>query len=238
MGGEAHQIPDQVPSWATLLVERLAQDPTLPEEYLIKLRSQLTTLPTAAPKQAKDLSRPATIRTQAELEKVGAALKSEPVVSIDLETAGLDPRRGEIVGFGIACGQGTYYIPTGHRFPESHQLLPDQLVAQDVARVLGLEHLPLVAHNAKFELKWLRRQAGINPTFVWDTMLVARLLRCDLPADLKETARRVLDVPEWGLDKKELEQIQHLPVDRVARYCGKDAFYTLELMRRQQSCLA
>jgi ribonuclease D len=117
-------------------------------------------------------------------------------------------------------------------------LLPDQFTAPEVAAALGLGRLPLVAHNAKFELKWLRRHAGISPHFVWDTMLVARLLRSDLPSGLKETAVRELDVPDWGLSKEELGRIQFLPIDRVARYCAKDVWYTLQLMRRQQACLA
>ena len=58
-----------------------------------------------------------------------------------------------------------------------------------------------------------------------------------LPAGLKEMATRELDVPDWGLPHADLQRIQYLPIDRVARYCAKDAYYSLDLMRRQQQCL-
>jgi hypothetical protein len=44
-------------------------------------------------------------------------------------------------------------------------------------------------------------------------------------------------VPEWGLSSRELGEIQVLPVDRVARYCAKDCYYTLQLYQMQQACL-
>src|SRR5262249_49173660 len=53
-------------------------------------------------------------------------------------------------------------------------------------------------HNAKFELAWLRRHAGIDPDFAWDTLLAARLLRPDLDAGLKAVAERELDAPAGG----------------------------------------
>ena len=69
-------------------------------------------------------------------------------------------------------------------------------------------------------------------------MLAARLLRSDLPAELKDLAVRELDVPDWGLTKADIERVQFLPIERVARYCAKDCRYTLELYRRQRACLA
>jgi len=35
---------------------------------------------------------------------------------IGLETAGLDPRAGVVVGIGLAVAQRTYYVPINHRF--------------------------------------------------------------------------------------------------------------------------
>ena len=49
---------------------------------------------------------------------------------------------------------------------------------------------------------------------------------------LKEMAVRELDVPDWSLSKADMARLRYLPVGRVARYCGKDGWHTLQLVRR------
>jgi DNA polymerase I-like protein with 3'-5' exonuclease and polymerase domains len=96
----------------------------------------------------------------------------------------------------------------------------------------------MIGHNAKYEYKWLFHHGKIRCQFAWDTMIAARLLRSDLPADLKSLAARDLDVPEWDLPKGEKARIRFLPIEDVAAYCAKDCWYTLMLYRRQKECLA
>jgi DNA polymerase-1 len=163
-------------------------------------------------------------------------IKDADEVVIDLETSALDPGSGEIVGVGLAMAGGNFYLPVTHRFPETGLLRPGQLPLDVVVRKLDLARLPLIAHNAKFEFRWLRRHAGLACTFAWDTMIAARLLRSDRSAELKDVAARELDVPDWGMTKADIEQVQFLPIERVARYCVKDCRFTLELYWRQQMC--
>jgi DNA polymerase-1 len=185
-----------------------------------------------------DPTTPTVVRERKALKQISEQLGGVDEVALDLETSSLDPCSGEVVGVGLSCAGANYYIPTGHRFVESEQLRPDQLPLDAIVNVLRLEQRPLIAHNAVFEFRWLRRHAGIACRFVWDVMLAARLLASHLPADLKDVAMRELDVPDWSLPKAEISQVQFLSIDRVARYCGKDCRYTLELYRRQRSCLA
>jgi DNA polymerase I-like protein with 3'-5' exonuclease and polymerase domains len=226
-------------TWAASLVARLSQGPDAPPaDDLAVLNAQLVAFSTAmTPPPPPDPTVPVVVRDQHGVEELGRALATEAIVALDLETSALDPAAGEIVGIGVAANDATFYIPIAHRLQETGALLPDQLSLGAVVEALGLVGRIFVAHNAKFELRWLRHHTGITPKFAWDTMLAARLLRSDLSADLEEVALRELDVPAWGLSKQEIGRIQLLPIDRVARYCAKDVRYALQLMRRQQQCL-
>jgi DNA polymerase I len=225
--------------WVQNLLSELTRDPrSASSEELAILRSQAAALATKKPPNLPPTGVcVSVVKTEHQLQEVATSLSRQAVVAIDLETTGLDPHQGEIVGVGLAAMNAAYYIPTAHRFESTKDLLPDQFCVSHVVDILGVEHLPLIAHNAKVELKWLRCHANVVPHFVWDTMLAARLLRSDLPVDLKEVAMRELDVPDWGLSRNELRTIQFLPVEQVARYCGKDAAHTLALMGKQHECL-
>jgi DNA polymerase I-like protein with 3'-5' exonuclease and polymerase domains len=226
-----------VREWATALVAGLTQNAAVPARDRATLQSQLlamdqdhSTLPSNGPVD------PLIVRNLDSLKQLATTLGSEPALALDLETSHIDPRKGEIVGVGLATVDKTYYIPTGHRSGPDQRLLPDQIPAGEVARLLALDKLPVVAHNAKFELKWLRYHAGVTIRIAWDSMLAAKLLRSELPASLKEVAQRELDALDWGLSAQEMKEIQYLPIDRVARYCAKDVYYTLKLMQRQKAC--
>ena len=213
--------PVIVADWANALVEEMRQlGKTLPGEELAVLQAQLVDVRREETDQVPtppDPTLPTIIRDTGLLEQLAQAVCDEPAVAIDLETSSLDHRTGEIVGVGFAVTTGVFYVPTAHRAKENHGMLPDQLPLRKLADAIDFDHIPLVAHNAKFELKWLRHHLGVRLRFAWDTQIAARLLRADKPAGLKELAIRELDVPDWGLTKRELGQIQLLPVDRVAR---------------------
>ena len=231
-----------VPKWAASLAERFSSNLTPDVTALLRAQAMLLSQPSDA---AGNSEQPGNtnqhtvtiIRTQKALRELYLHFQSATLVAIDLETHGLNPRRGEIVGIGIAVANDAFYIPTAHKFEESGQLLPDQLTATQVARALKLQALPLVAHNSKFELSWLRQHTGVTPNIVWDTMLAARLQRSDLSADLEKLAVRMLDVPGWSLPQDQIKQIQTLPIDQVARYCAKDCIYTLRITEKQKPCL-
>lgn len=183
-----------------------------------------------------DPTAPTIVRGRKHMKQVASLLIDASDVAIDLETNSLDPRGGEIVGVGLAAGDANYYVPVAHRF-ENEKMRPDQLPVDVVARELRIDRLPLIAHNAKFEFRWLRRHAAITCHFVWDTMLAARLMASHISADLKTLASREMDVLDWSLPKEEIEAIQFMTIERAARYCAKDCRHTLELSRRQRQCL-
>ena len=224
--------------WAKDLLTELS--PLVSDEDAILLKSQAEivdrpTAPTAA--APPDPTKPTVVRTQAALKDVAKKVAAAADVVVDLETRGLDPRKGEIVGIGLALPEGPFYIPISHRFEENGGLRPCQLPLVDVLMALRLQEKHLIGHNAKYESKWLKHYGNFRCRFVWDTMIAARLLHSDLPADLKTVASRELDVPDWGLSKAEITQVAFLPIEAVAAYCAKDCCYTLMLYRRQLACL-
>ena len=226
-------------SWAQQFID--THGDTLPPECVEFLSSQIVELekePVDVAPLPPDPKKPTIIRDRKGLEKAASELAIDVELAFDIETAGLDPLRGEIVGLGFATGELAYYVPTGHRFQADGSLLPDQLQVSTVARALKLAERRMIAHNAKFELRWLRRHAGIECHFIWDTMLGAALLRSDLSAKLKDAGPRELDVPDWSLPKDEMKNMQFLPVPRVADYCAADCYYTFLLYRKQIRCLA
>jgi DNA polymerase I-like protein with 3'-5' exonuclease and polymerase domains len=213
----------------------------LSDDEMATCSAQVETIgcpPAKAVALAPDPTAPRVVRDRKTLEEIAGLVGAAAEVAIDLETSGLDSRLGEIVGIGLAIGDDlNFYVPVAHRAPETKLLRPDQLSLHAVVQALHFDRLPLIAHNAKFELRRLCFHAGVTCHFVWDTMIAARLLASHLPADLKVVAARELDVPDWSLSKADMARMQFLPVDQVARYCAKDCRYTLDLYRRQKACL-
>jgi DNA polymerase-1 len=225
-------------AWALDLINRQPDDfPAEERVLLVNQAKAFADIARTAPPLLPDPTAPEIIRNRKALKQLGTSVAGADVVVIDLETSALDPRNGEIVGIGLALATSTYYLPISHRLEDSKLLLPDQLHLDAVVQALSLGSLSVAAHNAKFEFRWLRHHTGVVCNFVWDTMVAARLLRSDQSAELKDLAVRELDVPDWGMTKAEIERVQFMPIDRVARYCAKDCWYTLELMRKQQTCL-
>jgi len=232
--------PTTVTEWAELLLSEFEQTGGTTEHDLEILRHQVADLNT---EEASDGIEPKerkfeVVRSRQDLEQVAEAVAAADVVALDLETTSINHRNGEIVGVGLAISEQEFYVPVAHRFPETGEPVPDQLPLSVVVGVLDLTCLQLIAHNAKFELHWLRTHAGVNCTFLWDTMLAARLLRSDKRARLKEVAMRVLDVADWSLPKTDMGELAVMPVDTVARYCCLDCRMTRRLYEEQIKCLA
>jgi uracil-DNA glycosylase family 4 len=91
-----------------------------------------------------------------------------------------------------------------------------------------------VAHNAKFDTKWLQHFSKIEeftPTF--DTICAAALLDENRPKGLKPLAQMLLGAEPWGIDTTDL---MNEPIDNVLEYNGLDTWHTLRLffVLRQQ----
>jgi DNA polymerase-1 len=101
------------------------------------------------------------VRQQADLAAVAQAVDESARVRLDTETTGLDPRADRVRLLTLATDRGTWLIDC---FAVDPRPVFDVLAAR-----------PLVAHNAAFDLGFLRR-LGFVPGAVHDTVLLSRLL--------------------------------------------------------------
>lgn len=83
-----------------------------------------------------------------------------------------------------------------------------------------------IAHNAKFDTRWLVHfgMRDLLPTF--DTIIAASLLNEDRQKGLKPLAQQILGADPWGIDTKDL---LHTPLSEVLDYNGLDTWHTLRL---------
>lgn len=90
-----------------------------------------------------------------------------------------------------------------------------------------------IAHNGKFDNRWLR-QWGVERYLTFDTMLAAHLLDENRRKSLKELAHMELGVPNWAIETKELLKT---PIMEVLEYNALDTWYTYWLYRKFRSQL-
>lgn len=154
-------------------------------------------------------------------------------VSYDIETtiaAETDPD-ATIISISLTVADGpnmstahTYDIPLDH--PESWFRRAWRRII--VAIVKAMLRCPRrVAHNAKFDTKWLQHFSGIDeltPTF--DTIVAAALLDENRPKGLKPLGSMLLGADAWGIDTRDL---MAEPIEEVLEYNGLDTWHTLRL---------
>src|SRR5690606_17979542 len=169
--------------------------------------------------------------------KLSFALRSAAVCSFDLETSGFDETAegAFIVSLGVTLRHaktGTltcWAVPLQHAdsvYKDSWQTLLSNL-AELMRRV------PVrLAHNGKFDCKWLVQFGAPVPTNE-DTMLMAHILDENRRKSLKHLAAILLQAPEWDIEIKNGKRAltwyeQHALAD-ILRYNALDTWHTLRL---------
>lgn len=179
------------------------------------------------------------VTTKAALRDTLAAVRASSVVAYDVETTGAaeyDPGAA-IVTIALTTSASptemvdphTYEIPLYH--PESPGWMRDSWEGIVRAIIRALKRVKkLVAHNAKFDTKWMRHHAKDHeflPTF--DTIVAAAILDENRPKGLKELCQMLLGADPWGIDTKDL---LNTPLDDVMEYNGLDTWHDLRLYYR------
>lgn len=172
------------------------------------------------------------IRTVAQLKAMDAHL-SEGVVaaSFDVESTGFNEWDDDAALVSISVSAKlesgeivNYAVPLYH--PQSPFRKDWRKVLDFVCRIAGRSP-KRVAHNGKFDLRWLRQfssQADWPLTF--DTMLAAHLLDEARQKSLKPLAQQILGAEPWGIDTRDLLRT---PLVEVLEYNGLDTYWTLRL---------
>jgi len=192
--------------------------------------------------------RPELITTPSALEALTARLlaATDPAapVALDTETTALNPFRAELVGIGLAWGEGPTelaYIPIGHQPPAAEDLLsapppaPQQLpldaVLTALAPWLASAAHPKTLQNAKYDrLILLRHGLGLDGV-VMDTLLADYLRDANARHGLEELAER-----NFGFRPKSYSELvakgadfSSVPIEEAALYCGMDVHLTWRL---------
>lgn len=172
------------------------------------------------------------VRTRDGLRAMLTALRGSLVVAYDIEsnwTEWTDPDAAIVSIALTASSDGTMETAHTYEIPLFHPESPFRHAWQQIIAMIckALRRVPkLVAHNAKFDTKWMRHfgQSDISPTF--DTIIATALLDENRPKGLKPLAQMLLGAEPWGIDTKDLLTT---PLDEVLVYNGLDTWHTLRL---------
>ncbi|MFO8155401.1 MAG: 5'-3' exonuclease H3TH domain-containing protein, partial [Thiohalospira sp.] len=88
-------------------------------------------------------------------------LEAAEWVVLDTETTSLDYMRADLVGIGVADGDGGAYIPMAHAFPGDEDQMDRATVLEALGPLLRDPERPKLGHNLKYDLSVLAR-AGVE----------------------------------------------------------------------------
>lgn len=166
------------------------------------------------------------VRTPAQLDWLLRKLEEADEVAFDLETDGFDEWRDgtQIVTAGFSWTPGL-----GVTLPLAHPESPWKNSYDDVLKRLKpiLERARLIAHNGKFDARWLAA-AGIFVRVSFDTMLAAHLLDENQSKALEYLVTTLLGIDTWKIDLGHTPP-RDQPLKRLAVYQARDADNTLRL---------
>jgi len=148
-------------------------------------------------------------------------------IAIDVETTGLNPRKDQLHGLGVAYeeDQCEYY-----RTP---------VQASTWAPIIDLlrdPNIDLVGHNLRFDLSFLAAAGIPYAGRLWDTKLLAQLVNENQLLGLKDLAERHLG--EWSLEKKRAmdQKCSQLQVKGIAELCAYSLSKQIRVPEIEEYC--
>ena len=162
------------------------------------------------------------VRDAESLKKACDDLKDEPFLGFDVETTDLDPHRGELRLVQLSDGQNTKVIDL-KPFKANGDLRTSPELAP-LRDLLGSKKQTKIAHNAKFDTKWVRHHLGVEVGSVYDTYLASLLVaggegdrRHGLADVVQFFLGRTLDkteqVSNWAADELTNSQVEYAARD-------------------------
>ena len=113
------------------------------------------------------------IRTADELRKAVETIEKQPVVGLDTETTDLDPYTSRLRLIQLAIPDRVYLVDFD-RFSDGDTRRSDALAP--LRRLLAAPRPIKIAHNAKFDAKFIKHNLGVDLGGLFDTLLASQLV--------------------------------------------------------------
>src|SRR2546430_14405044 len=113
------------------------------------------------------------VETAEELRVAVASLVSQTAVGLDTETTDLDPYLARLRLFQLASPDGVYIIDLNH-FADGDMKRGEALAP--LRQLLSAPRPIKIAHNAKFDAKFIKHNLGIDVGGLFDTLLASQLV--------------------------------------------------------------
>ena len=120
-------------------------------------------------------------------EELAILTDTEKTISCDIETTGLNFLRDKIMTVAFSEGFKSWVVPIDHREVEWSQK-EREIVLSLIGKVLLNLKNKKVFHNAKFDMKFLKRY-GVEVCNVWDTKLMHHLIDENAPKSLMDLVK-------------------------------------------------
>lgn len=108
------------------------------------------------------------------LSKACEQLKGEDVIGFDTETTALDPYEGEIRLVQLSNGKETQVIDLKPFYAIGDLRTMPELAP--LREILAADRPVKIAHNAKFDAKWVKHHLGVEIGGVFDTLIASQLI--------------------------------------------------------------
>jgi len=166
------------------------------------------------------------------IKKAYDELSTEEYLGFDTETTELDPYEGNIRLVQFSNGKNTYVIDL-KPFADKGDLKTSEELA--LLRELLAAPRPIkIAHNAKFDAKWIRHHLGVDVNGIFDTLLASQLIAAgdqDRRHNLAEVVNFFL-----GVELDKTEQVSDWSADELSesqiQYAAKDAAIMVALREK------
>lgn len=153
-----------------------------------------------------------------------ADLRGSDILGFDTETTELDPYRGELRLVQLSDGKNSHVIDlrafaSNGSLHGNEQLAPLRDLLSDPARTK-------IAHNAKFDAKWVRHHLGCEVNGIFDTYLASQLIAAgdtDRRHSLADAAQyfcgieldKSMQVSDWSAAELSHQQLEYAARDAV-----------------------
>ncbi len=178
------------------------------------------------------------VRDAAGLQKACEELSSATFIGFDTETTELDPYRGDLRLVQLSDGKNTQVIdlkPFSKLGDLRHvpELGPLRSLLSDPSKIK-------VAHNAKFDVKWVRHHLGVEIEGIFDTFLASQMIA----AGDQDRRHSLADVAQFftGIELDKSQQISDWSADELSQqqieYAARDAAVMVALREQVAERLA